>query len=844
MLISTTASRLRPLHVHTGTAANPFATSRSSALRLSRPVQARAFRYGIWSSFLNKAYLHEAYERELRRGYYQTLKRKYANDMDKSIPWHEQPFPEPLKHTLKRAVARYCHWGPKNTEWKSPWFIQDEIDRQRKASSKDPENPSHIDGSKIRRQFYRQFYYTRNTPRHVRSQRETDTQPERNAQNAVQSKTDVPREEDYVIDPITNRKVSRRDPRPLEIDPEPSARIFNPNKLRPNLSNLDQEKPPVHSNGKPPASELRKYAENDFDDWPTPSTSESTKPSVHRDNIYDNSALKSEEYSLNHLPLDDPAEDYGDFHKNGSATSDKPLEKSPNKPKHYGASDQSGSQKPAQTKSSNQPGSNPDQLVNELRGYGPYMHNESSVTQGETAELHDLEKYRYRPSEEPEPTSEPSTPYDDLHEYVPTPADNMNDQNQLFGRYGGLEKYKAFRSRTYEAQASRDPITESPKMDNVKLREIEIPDISAELKKIPKMKLPSGYIFLNDASTQMETEALEFHDSPRNISRSDSSVIRGGSIRKHGRLNRGFGADLYSKEPQGLETSFAKECGGRNTMPLYTRTYGSEPGQVPPKPRLAVEDREKEVPERSSPSLYSDRDPEIDGIPSLELNQARGQKAAKPDEPTVYKILAYDPVSQTINIAETTSVVPDLASPLSPTEVLLRLSNPTRFLPHFAPLQAEGFEIVSGSGHVLVFRQVRPAKATAQDGSPSVNPIDMMGRQAAVPNPAAFVSPTGFVNYDIPRVEEEPVEHSSRSNVKVGREEAVFSGKRLSSKKNRGEKFKKPKMGVGERIIVGGVWVAGISYALGVVIEYFHTGGTDGKGPTGFSPTSLSFWLC
>ncbi|KAJ8124092.1 hypothetical protein O1611_g9441 [Lasiodiplodia mahajangana] len=188
---------------------------------------------------------------------------------------------------------------------------------------------------------------------------------------------------------------------------------------------------------------------------------------------------------------------------------------------------------------------------------------------------------------------------------------------------------------------------------------------------------------------------------------------------------------------------------------------------------------------------------------------------------------------QAINTAETSSVVPDLASPLSPSEVLLRLSNPTKFFPHFAPLQAEGFEIVSGGGDVLVFRQVRPAKPIAQGGATHVNPIDLMGRSTAVPNAAAFVSPTGFVNYDMPRVEEEPVERAYSPSRSVRREEPVFSGQKSSSGDQKG---KRTRMNVGKRVVIGGVWVAGLSYALGVVTEYFATGGTDGMGPTGFSP--------
>lgn len=229
-------------------------------------------------------------------------------------------------------------------------------------------------------------------------------------------------------------------------------------------------------------------------------------------------------------------------------------------------------------------------------------------------------------------------------------------------------------------------------------------------------------------------------------------------------------------------------------------------------------------------SLYH-RDPEVDGLPISSYGSGSDAEPDQAAKPTVYKILAYDPTMQKINTAETTSVVPDQATPLTPAEVLLRLSNPTKFFPHFAPLQAEGFEIVAGGGDVLVFRQVRPGKAPHTKTSPPVNPIDMMGKPAALPNAAAFVSPTGFVNYDMPQVEEETQTTPFRSNIDVRREEPVFSGPKTPTAE---ELRNRKKKSVGRRVLIGGAWVAGISYAIGVVSEYFLTGGVDGRGPTGF----------
>lgn len=221
------------------------------------------------------------------------------------------------------------------------------------------------------------------------------------------------------------------------------------------------------------------------------------------------------------------------------------------------------------------------------------------------------------------------------------------------------------------------------------------------------------------------------------------------------------------------------------------------------------------------------------------------------NEPTLYKILAYDPTMQKIEIAETSSFVPDTASALTPADALLRLSHPTRFFPHFGPLQAQGYEIISGTGDVLVFRKVRsevrtgiPAEQTpvpeqsvpAAEESAAIetriNPIDMTGMPRFSPASANFASPTGYVNYEhIPETAASklpPPPPRIKYNIDVHREEPVFSGPkaRINDKRSK-------KTGLGKRLIVGGVWVAGISYALGVISEYFTTGGMDGLGPRG-----------
>lgn len=201
--------------------------------------------------------------------------------------------------------------------------------------------------------------------------------------------------------------------------------------------------------------------------------------------------------------------------------------------------------------------------------------------------------------------------------------------------------------------------------------------------------------------------------------------LEGRSANNYTLRRRKIEADPYSTAPQGLQTSYEKECAGSPTWPTMVRHYG------------AVSEK-----------------PSEDGVSS-----------AGPAK--LYKILAYDWKTDAVLVAETwSSVVDNTTAPLTPAEIITRLSNPSRFFPYFAPLESQGYEMVSGTGDVLVFRKVREPSAYPLSDPPStssaattngettdatilkppvVNPIDMMGKSPITGN---FASPTGFVNYD------------------------------------------------------------------------------------------------
>lgn len=210
---------------------------------------------------------------------------------------------------------------------------------------------------------------------------------------------------------------------------------------------------------------------------------------------------------------------------------------------------------------------------------------------------------------------------------------------------------------------------------------------------------------------------------------------------------------------------------------------------------------------------------------------------ASPKPPTLYKILAHDPSTGKINIASTTSFT---ASPSSPptsiSEALMRLTSPARFLPHFAPLRHAGYEIVSGSGDVLVFKKVRDAECNPVEEDAAVDETitaaEAADRDAISSN--AFASPTPFTATATNDAVFPPLHaDSTPASAPVRRQEAVFSGsprwrydREQESDHSDQENGAGRKKGFGQkarrvvnRVLWVGVWTAGCCYAVGVVAE-------------------------
>ncbi|KAI0899927.1 hypothetical protein F4806DRAFT_454430 [Annulohypoxylon nitens] len=895
-------------------------TNTSLLLRAGHRQQIRGFRFGMWTS-----YLDPEFQKEMRHRHRAT-KHKYIEAINRRLSWDGRTLDGHPKAVLKDMLRRY--WDPTQVRCGSRFVNHDELDsrRQHARDKNNPRKDSYTDDPMESYQRHRDFHneqlsrmqqqqqdlMRRELQRLLELQRQA-TAPSTTSRNEPSPLSSTSPTEDFMIDPITNRKVPRRDGAPTDDFISTTSDLIKAYRAQSTAFGPpeDEVSPgPVHSDGPPPPKELKEYGQVEIDQEP-------------HDINTQQSIIESEEYALNHLPAEEPIEteptkkyedldEYKPYLHNESTTSE-------NRKAPY----------------------------DDLDKYGPYKHEEDVKRDDDTSPKYDdLDNYQHYNDEAPQSTHDLASKYEDLGKYRTTNYQDSPVQEQPFQEYGDLEKYKAFKYQGLDDKImlEQDIIADSLKEIEAKEQEANLgetprPSVADRLKKLDLDETPSPQSSVSASTPARQTplllstkeedyrktleQSMISHNEASDVAdREASSNIRESRAKSQNEGNntsqrtftgnyvRDFPEDFsgswgtrashsssepsisnekaahiqaaekqyadqisnlvnigdsgpsmdkqqtgsklepaldrqesgateikldhdpitqaevdpYSKEPQGLETSYTKECDGEHS-PTF-KMYGGEP--EPPSVKAETQPGVFHL----HSSYY--RDPELDArSPVSSLAPEFKLEPTQTSEPTVYKILAYDSSTQQINIAETTSVVPDQATPLTPAEVLLRLSNPTKFFPHFAPLQAEGFEIVSGEGDVLVFRKIRNSKPTDSETGAPVNPIDLMGKSTALPNAAAFVSPTGFVNYDVPKVEEEPQTTPFRSGIDVRREEPVFSGPKVTKEEAQKEKGKKKK-GVGKRVLLGGAWVAGISYGLGVVSEYFKTGGVDGRGPSGF----------
>ncbi|PYH34934.1 uncharacterized protein BO87DRAFT_415660 [Aspergillus neoniger CBS 115656] len=194
--------------------------------------------------------------------------------------------------------------------------------------------------------------------------------------------------------------------------------------------------------------------------------------------------------------------------------------------------------------------------------------------------------------------------------------------------------------------------------------------------------------------------------------------------------------------------------------------------------------------------------------------------AGSPSSET-YRVLAYDPSTLQVNEAETSSSFQASDETIHPAEILGRLNAPAKFLTHFARMRIDGYEIVSGGGDILVFRKssssvhdnsALPSKAADKiEASPDVRSSETLKQST---------SPTQI-----------PQEHFSSQapdhQIEFPDETSRAKGSSSKRQSRAGQALR--------RMLFSGVATAGTCYAIGVVVEYFRTGGQDGRGIDAFT---------
>ncbi|KAI9370645.1 hypothetical protein BJX61DRAFT_82785 [Aspergillus egyptiacus] len=201
-----------------------------------------------------------------------------------------------------------------------------------------------------------------------------------------------------------------------------------------------------------------------------------------------------------------------------------------------------------------------------------------------------------------------------------------------------------------------------------------------------------------------------------------------------------------------------------------------------------------------------------------------------------YRVFAYDPSSNQVTEADPISSIQASSDHSHPIDVLTRLASPAKFLPCLRQMHAEGYEIVSGGGNIIVFqnspktgreipRDARTQKADDdQESSTNRGPVQEAAA-ATVQQPIEHDSYTG--------------DPSSLLSAKQSQEDRPKSKARKETRpKSKTKKEKRPESKsrkILRRMLISGAATAGTYYALGVLADFFRTGGEGGWGIDGFT---------
>jgi hypothetical protein len=193
------------------------------------------------------------------------------------------------------------------------------------------------------------------------------------------------------------------------------------------------------------------------------------------------------------------------------------------------------------------------------------------------------------------------------------------------------------------------------------------------------------------------------------------------------------------------------------------------------------------------------------------------QRTASHSPSPKFHILAFDASTSQVSTTQADSFF-GVDEDGRPSEILARLHNPAKFLPYFEKMQEDGYEIATGGGNILVFRKtLKPPRHTlsntATDQEPAIHAevakrlrhdsMDSAATYAGAPWQSTTEPPSATGSS---RSEREPTTKPDSSFRKLGR-----------------------------RMLIAGTATASTCYAIGVIVEFFRTGGNDGRGIDGFT---------
>ncbi|KAI7465020.1 hypothetical protein KC357_g7748 [Hortaea werneckii] len=153
----------------------------------------------------------------------------------------------------------------------------------------------------------------------------------------------------------------------------------------------------------------------------------------------------------------------------------------------------------------------------------------------------------------------------------------------------------------------------------------------------------------------------------------------------------------YESKPKGLAKELeAKEKGSNHTQVSST----------PIQDKKVVDDASpKLIPtEFANKQNEKPTTPEVSPVSTIEW-----------EHPPLYKVLAYDSGNDKFSTATTTTPAflgATVETPISIPQALSQLYQPARFVPHFAELQREGFQVIHGTRDLLVFKKVKTSNDT------------------------------------------------------------------------------------------------------------------------------------